>query len=128
MQNNYLNFSVSSSISKDAFTIDNHFLSKINGKVQENLSQINFGPDKLASEMGLSKSQLFRKIKAFANASTSIYMRNVRLEQAKIRLLQKQFTVSEIAYDTGFTSPSYFSKSFKEYTGIAPREFLGNLK
>jgi signal transduction histidine kinase/DNA-binding response OmpR family regulator len=128
LRKKYENFTQLSSKDTPIVTIEDQFLEKINTKVENHLSDIDFGSDELALEIGLSKSQLFRKIKAVTNLSTSIYMRNVRLEQAKIRLQQKQLTVSEIAYETGFSSPSYFSKSFKEYTGFTAKEFLENLK
>jgi AraC-like DNA-binding protein len=54
-------------------------------------------------------------------------MRNIRLEFAKEKLINKTATISEIAYETGFSSPNYFSKCFKEYTSQTPKEFLENL-
>ncbi|WP_428224511.1 hybrid sensor histidine kinase/response regulator transcription factor [Flavobacterium sp.] len=103
---------------------EDKFLKMIVTVVKQNLSNSSFGPEELAVEIGLSTSQIFRKLKALTNSSTSIFMRNIRLEEAKILLANQSATVSEIAYETGFSSPSYFAKCFKEYTSTSPTEFV----
>lgn len=107
---------------------EDKFLKLIVTTVKENISNSNFGPDELSQSIGLSTSQIFRKLKALTNFSTSIFMRNIRLEEAKILLANQSATVSEIAYETGFSSPSYFAKCFKEYTSLSPSEFLLSVK
>jgi signal transduction histidine kinase/DNA-binding response OmpR family regulator len=107
-------------------SIEDKFLQSIKQQIENHLSDESFGPDELASVIGLSKSQLLRKIRAVTNTTTSIYMRNIRLEFAKEKLINKTATISEIAYETGFSSPNYFSKCFKEYTNQTPKEFLEN--
>ena len=109
-------------------SVDDKFLQSIKGHVEKHLLVTEFGPDELAREIGLSKSQVLRKIKALTNVSTSIYMRNIRLEFAKEMLVNKEATISEVAYQTGFSSPNYFSKCFKEYAGVSPKEFLESLE
>jgi len=102
-------------------SIEDKFLKKLQEIIKENLSNSDFSSEDLAKEAGLSSSQLFRKLKALTNISASIYMRNIRLEEAKILMQKGEANISEIAYDTGFSSINYFSKCFKEYTGIAPK-------
>jgi signal transduction histidine kinase/DNA-binding response OmpR family regulator len=81
-----------------------------------------FNSEKLAKELGLSDSQLYRKLKAISNTSTAIFIRNIRLEKAKELLQTTDLTISEIAYATGFNDPSWFSKTFKTTFGESPTE------
>ena len=81
-----------------------------------------FNSEKLAKELGLSDSQLYRKLKAISNTSTAIFIRNIRLEKAKELLQTSDLTISEIAYATGFNDPSWFSKTFKTTFGESPTE------
>lgn len=120
-------FSIHNLKNDDLPSIEDKFLQSIKQQIEIHLSDESFGPDELASVIGLSKSQLLRKIRAVTNNTTSIYMRNIRLEFAKEKLINKTATISEIAYETGFSSPNYFSKCFKEYTNQTPKEFLDNL-
>lgn len=100
------------------------FLLKLNSIIFKNLSNSNFGAEELSKEIGLSSSQLFRKIKAVTNLSVSIYIRNIRLEEAKKLLLNdSNINITEVAYDTGFSTINYFSKCFKDYTGKSPKEY-----
>ncbi len=120
-------FSIQNLKNTDLPSIEDKFLQSIKQQIENHLSDESFGPDELASVIGLSKSQLLRKIRAVTNTTTSIYMRNIRLEFAKEKLINKTATISEIAYETGFSSPNYFSKCFKEYTNQTPKEFLENI-
>jgi AraC-like DNA-binding protein len=79
--------------------------------------------DDFSSHLGFSKSQLYRKMVALTNKSTNTFIKEYRLEKA-LRLLNKQKgNISEIAFETGFNSPSYFSKCFKETYGILPSNY-----
>lgn len=85
--------------------------------------------DELAAEMGLGRSQFYRKIKALTNYSPVELIRTIRLREARDRLLKTGMSVSEIAYSTGFSSPAYFSKCYREAFGETPsdtREGLSN--
>ena len=96
------------------------FLNKIYLTVLDHLSDSNFGNAHLAEKMQVSESQLFRKIKALTGQSTAIHIRSIRLQKGKELLLTSQLTVSEIAYETGFTSPFYFSRTFSKEFGSPP--------
>jgi signal transduction histidine kinase/DNA-binding response OmpR family regulator/streptogramin lyase len=103
-------------------SLDDIFLQKITGIVEENLSDENFGLPELCRQAAMSRSQLFRKLKALTGQSTNYFIRNVRLEKAKELLETTHLSISEIAYQTGFVNPAYFSRVFKEVFGVPPGE------
>jgi transcriptional regulator GlxA family with amidase domain len=104
------------------------FLKSIGEMVEQNLEDGSFGCKHLAKKMHLSLSQLFRKIKRLSNRSTANYIRSIRLEFAKKMLEDSLLTVSEIAFKTGFTDPSYFIRSFSKEFGITPGKIRNNKK
>ncbi len=103
-------------------TIEDEFLQKIQNKLLSRIEDDTYSIDHLAADMQLSRSQLYRKIKALTNLSTSIYIRNIRLRQAQKLLLEGSLSVSEVAYQVGFNSPAYFSQAYKEAYGYAPNQ------
>ena len=74
----------------------------------------------LCQKAGMSRSQLFRKMKALTGAAPSDYIRSYRLNKAKSLLENSDFNVAEAAFEVGFKDPSYFSKIFQEAFGVAP--------
>jgi AraC-like DNA-binding protein len=89
-----------------------------------NIANSTLNVEGLSDEMNLSRSNVYRKIKALTGKTIIEFIRMVRLKQA-IKLMEtKKYSLSEIAYLTGFTSPSYFTKSFKDQFGKPPSEFL----
>ncbi|WP_347840813.1 two-component regulator propeller domain-containing protein [uncultured Draconibacterium sp.] len=111
----------------DVGSLDNYFLNKINVIIEENLVNENFTVDILASEMGLSRSQLHRKLKQISNHSASEYVNMVRIKKATALLASQNFNVDEVAFKVGFNSHSYFSKCFKKIHGKTPKEYLKGL-
>jgi AraC-like DNA-binding protein len=101
-------------------TLDDQFLQKIHELVIAKLNDADFGYDQIAQQMLLSRSQLFRKVKALTGQSVSNHIRRIRLHKGKELLENSRLTVSEIAYETGFTNPSYFSSSFSKEFGVSP--------
>ncbi|MCG2461367.1 helix-turn-helix domain-containing protein [Flavobacteriaceae bacterium F89] len=98
------------------------FLKKVEDIVLQNFQNEQFGVVELAKQVGLSRSQLHRKLKLLSGKSISQFIREFRLGEA-MKLLQSEVaTVSEIAYRVGFGSPSYFIKSFHKYYGFSPGE------
>lgn len=81
-----------------------------------------FGVEDLVREMGISHISLHRKLKTSSNQTISQFIREIRLKKAKELLLKEDLTVSEIAYQVGFGSPTYFNKCFHEYFGYPPGE------
>jgi DNA-binding response OmpR family regulator len=104
------------------------FMKKIQGIIESNLEDESFGVDKLASEVGMSRSQLHRKLKAITNQSTTEFIRNFRLQRAAQLILQDAGTMGEIAYKVGFNSQAYFNKSFQEVFGCSPSEYKKSQK
>ena len=104
-------------------SIEQDFLSKINEIINENLDNSKFSVENLASALNISRVQLYRKIKAILGVSISDYIQNIRLEKAKTLLQETQLTISEIAYATGFSSPNYFSTSFKNKFDNSPKAY-----
>jgi AraC-like DNA-binding protein len=100
--------------------MDAIFLQKIKDTVEANLEDENFSVVQLGHKIGMSRSQLHRKLSALTGFSPNEVIRNMRLERAKQLLEKKVGTVSEIAYLCGFSSPAYFIKCFKDYFGSTP--------
>ncbi|GGD41503.1 helix-turn-helix domain-containing protein [Muriicola marianensis] len=96
------------------------FISRAREIVLENLLNPQFGVEMLAREMGVSRSELYKRIKKHENKSASQFIREIRLEKALELLKTDSYSVGEIAYMVGFHSPTYFSTSFKEYYGYSP--------
>ena len=106
----------------DPSTIKNDFLNRITAIIEENISNERFGVSELAREIGMSRSNLLRKIKKLSKLSVSQFISQVRLKSAMEMLRQHSFTVSEVSYRVGFSSVSYFIKCFREYYGYPPGE------
>jgi TolB-like protein/AraC-like DNA-binding protein/Tfp pilus assembly protein PilF len=100
------------------------FLQKVVAVIQENISDEAFGVTELAEAVHMSRSNLLRKIKQETGVSVSVFIRNVKLQQANELLKKKELTVSEISYKVGFGSTSYFTKCFRELYGKTPGELL----
>jgi AraC-like DNA-binding protein len=104
--------------------IDIQFLERILKVIDQHISEEDFTIENFGHEVGMSRSQMFRKIKALTGKSCSVYLRSVRLAKAKIMLQNQEANISEIAYSVGFGSPSYFAHCFKEEYGYAPSEIV----
>jgi TolB-like protein/AraC-like DNA-binding protein len=101
---------------------DQKFINRITAIIDANLSNEKFGVSELANELGISRSNLHRKVKKIKNITATQFIKQVHLKAALELLKQSTFTVSEVAYKTGFSSPSYFVKCFHEYFGFPPGE------
>jgi len=106
----------------DLESIDAAFLKKVREAVETNLEDETFSVVELGAAVNMSRSQLHRKLKALTGYAPNEVIRNMRLERAKAMLEKRAGNASEIAYMTGFNSPAYFAKCFKDYFGISPSE------
>jgi len=102
--------------------IENAFIARFKKVVEEQMGNNNISVEDLAARMGLSRVQLYRKVKALTGNTPIDLLRKARLAQAQKLLQQSSLSVSEIAYQVGFASPSYFSKCYKDEFGIVPGE------
>ena len=100
--------------------IDQDFIANMNAMVKENLKNADFTVETLADALHISRVQLYRKVKAILGISISEYISNFKLERAKSMLENTDLSISEIAYANGFSSPNYFSTSFKNKYGTSP--------
>lgn len=104
---------------------DEILMGKIMKVVNEHLDDPALNVEMLASEVGLSRVHVHRKLKELTNLSTRDFIKNIRLQQAAALLTQDQkLTISEIAYATGYTNLSHFSSSFREKYGMSPKEYM----
>jgi len=102
--------------------MEDHFLKKLTEIVEANLGNEQFGVSELAREMGMSRSNLHRKVKAVENTSVSQLIRKIRLRKALELLKETGLTVSEVTWRVGFGSTSYFIKCFHDHFGFPPGE------
>jgi signal transduction histidine kinase/DNA-binding response OmpR family regulator len=109
--------------SKSFGSIEQTFVNKLNQIIKSNIDNPEFSVENLADALNISRIQLYRKIKAMFDVNVNDYINNFRLEQAKSMLQDPGFTISEVAYKTGFSSPNYFSTVFKNKFGISPNAF-----
>ena len=100
------------------------FLDKLVKIVEQNLTNETFAVEDLQNEIGMSRMQLHRKLKALTNQSTSDFIRSIKLKRAAQILRQPGIQIAEAAYLSGFNHTSYFSKCFKEQFGILPSEYV----
>lgn len=104
--------------------MDEKYLNKIIDVVNLHLSEEEFSIEEIGDEIGMSRSQVYRKLKALTGKSPSLFLRSVRLNKAKQMISNKEASISEISYQVGFSSPAYFSRCFKEEFGTPPSEIV----
>jgi signal transduction histidine kinase/ligand-binding sensor domain-containing protein/DNA-binding response OmpR family regulator len=104
--------------------LDKGFMNQLINAIEANLSDENFNPDILAEQLHISRSQLYKKVKGLTGLSVSIFTRNIRLRKAAVLLKSNALTISEVAYQVGFSDPGYFTKCFREMYSKSPSEYL----
>ncbi len=107
----------------DVVGYNDQLMERIMKAVNENLSDSDFNVEKLASDVGISRAQLHRKMKEITGVSTSEFIRNIRLEQAARLIKEDKINLTQIAYTVGFTNQSHFSTIFKRQYGMSPSEY-----
>ena len=103
---------------------DREFIARLHDIIQSHMMETEFSVEVMGSEIGLSRVQLYRKVKALTGLSPVELLRKSRLNKADQLLRSTGMNISEVAYTVGFTSPSYFSKCFKDEFGIQPVELM----
>ena len=103
-------------------SIDQQFLLNVIAHIKKNIGEPDLNVEKLASEFYLSRSQLYRKVKALTGVTANELIRKIRLEKAKELIEETENSIGAICDYVGFSSPSYFSKCFKEHFGVLPTD------
>lgn len=101
---------------------DDTFIMRLRDVIQKNLSDSDFSVERIGEEIGMSRVQLYRKTKAMTGVSPVELLRKSRVEKGRCLLEKTDKTISEIAYEVGFSAPSYFTKCFKDEYGVSPAE------
>jgi len=109
-------------------SVDERFLKKAMGIVEDHMMNTEFSVEMLVTEMGMSRSNLYLKLKEITGLSSSEFIRSVRLKRAVQLIKKSDFSIKEIMYMTGFNTASYFSKCFKKQYGMVPSEYVKSLK
>ncbi|MBX3239153.1 MAG: tetratricopeptide repeat protein [Chitinophagaceae bacterium] len=109
-------------------SIDEAFLGRVMKAIEENLLNESFNMEQLGKEVGMSRSQIHRKLHALTNQSATQFIRSYRLNRAMDLIRQDAGSISEIAYSVGFSSPSYFNRCFIQHFGCTPTEVRKNTR
>lgn len=109
---------------EDVCDMDKNFVEKFKALIEEKMGDSGLNVEDLGKDMGLSRVQLYRKIKSLTNYSPNELLRIARLKKAASLLASSEMTVAEVGYEVGFSSPSYFTKCYKEQFGESPTDFL----
>jgi AraC-like DNA-binding protein len=105
---------------QEAIEVEDAFIQKVRGIIEVHYADENFALPALCEQLGMSRSQLFRKMKAVSDTSPSAFIRNYRLSQAKDLLKTTGLNVSEVAWQVGFKDPGHFSRAYQEMFGEPP--------
>lgn len=118
-------FGDSRSIEKESISeLDKDFVTRFKVLVGEKMKDPELNVEDLGRDMGMSRVQLYRKLKSLTNYSPNELLRQMRLKKAASLLAASDMTIAEVAYEVGFSSPSYFTKCYKEQFGESPTDFL----
>jgi CheY-like chemotaxis protein/two-component sensor histidine kinase len=109
-------------ITRDSTYPEDKFIVGLQALLYNHLSDDSFGIDEICKGIGISRTQLHRKLKALTGKSASLYIRDLRLAEGKKLLRQNSSTVAEVAYAIGFSDPNYFSRLYSEKYGHSPIE------
>lgn len=112
--------------SDEDVNIDENFIGELTNKIMENLSFQHFSVDELADKLNVSYSNLYRKVKANIGVTPGDFIRKIRIHQAKDLLDLENFSISDIAFNTGFSNTQYFNQCFKSELGLFPAEYIGS--
>ena len=107
---------------------DEKLMERIMSVINKNISDSDLNVEMIASEVGISRVHLHRKLKELTNQSTRDFLRNIRLKQAAELLSEKNIAIADVAYATGFTNLAHFSTKFKEVYGVSPKEYMKDTK
>lgn len=105
---------------------DDQFICKVIQSIEDNIEKTDFRIDTMAESLNMSRPVFYRKIKSIIGLSPIDFVKKIRIKRAIQLLESNQYSIAEVAYQSGFTTPQYLSKVFKEVTGYSPTEYLQN--
>ena len=111
-------------LEKNAISPDDKFINKLITIIEDNISDPTFGILKISREIGVSRTQLYRKMSALTEMTVKEFIRSIRLKHACQLLLQRELNISEVAYSVGFQQVAYFRKCFKDVYKLTPSEYI----
>lgn len=117
-------FSAISNGEENIASLDKQFIQKVMDYINHNITDPGLSVDVLASELNLSRSQFYRKIKSLTDRTAVEFVRNIRLQKAKKMIEGGNTKINDVCYQVGFSTPSYFSKCFKNEFGILPTQLI----
>ncbi|TZF86104.1 response regulator (plasmid) [Pedobacter sp. BS3] len=109
-------------------TLDEEFIREAITIIENHITESDFSVDKFSREIGMSRSNLYLKLKAITGESATDFIKRIRFKKAVELLESRRYTISQVAYMSGFNSPSYFSTCFKQYYDCMPTEYLARKK
>ncbi len=119
----YQNAGIPEAGSKQQLSVDDRFIEKVVTIINENIPDFEFDVSVLHEQLGMSRMHLSRKLKILTGSSPHILIRNLRLRKAAELLSRHSGNITEIAYSVGFSNPSGFTKAFREYFGVSPKNY-----
>lgn len=108
--------------------LDKKFLDSVKELINKNITESNLSVEFLGKELGLSRVHLYRKLKHLTGMTASEFIKVYKLKRAARLLTESGVNITEVAYQTGFSTPSYFTKCFKEHFHVTPSQYLQNYK
>ena len=106
--------------------IERKFINEFSAIIESNISNEDFTVNDICTALGISRVQLYRKVKAVLGCNVNEYILNVRMQKAKYLLLNEDLSIAEVSYKVGFSSAAYFSTVMKSRLGVTPTEFRNN--
>ncbi len=107
---------------------DEELMERIMKSVNAHIDDSDFDIDTLTSDVGISRAHLHRKMKEITGVSTSMFIRNLRMEHAEKLIREGKINITQIAYEVGFTSEAHFSTVFRKHFGVPPKEYRDSKK
>ncbi len=126
LQEKFSKFDIHSPVAENKMlsNFDEKFMYKVMDVIEKHIAEEDFSIEEFGNEVGMSRTQFHRKFKAITGKPASIFLRSLRLTRAKKMIEVQQGNISEIAYSVGFSSPSYFSKCFRDEFGFPPSDLV----
>ncbi len=113
---------------KELVTADDEFIKKAIELIETNFDNVNFGVEELADKLAVSRTQLHRKISSITSQSPGVFIRSIKLKHAAKLLVEAKLSITQIAYEIGFSGPGQFTRAFKKQFDCLPSEYSNKYK